>query len=84
MPPKIDQLNFNDEMIYNRLPKNFFAKEDEEVKDSNQVISTITQMRKDFIGYINENNIHEKLEEIQSIIEPEKFIQKHFGDEDPT
>lgn len=33
---------------------------------------------------MNENNIQEKLEEISNIISPEKFIQKHFGEEDPN
>lgn len=36
------------------------------------------------MGYISENNIQKKLDEISNIIEPEKFIQKHFGEEDPS
>jgi hypothetical protein len=37
-------------------------------------------MRQDFLGYLSENNIQEKLDEISSILEPEKFIQKHLGE----
>eukprot|EP00347_Sterkiella_histriomuscorum_P021712 403333026 len=77
--------NMTDDQIYNRLPKKYFVEEIEEVKDSKQVLQSIQQMRKEFQGYINDSNIQQKLEEIQSIIEPEKFMQKHFGDfNDPT
>jgi hypothetical protein len=34
-------MQFNDEMIYNRLPQNFFMKE-EEHKDLDMVLSNIT------------------------------------------
>ena len=61
-------------MIYNRLPKNFFVKEDEEHKDLNGVLTSIKQMRQDFLGYLTENNIQEKLDEISNIIQPDKFI----------
>lgn len=33
------------------------------------------------MGYVSENNIHEKLDEISNIIQPELFIQKHFGED---
>jgi hypothetical protein len=40
-------------------------------------------MREGFIEYMSESNLQNKLEEIQSIISPEQFIKKHFGDENP-
>ncbi|CDW76668.1 UNKNOWN [Stylonychia lemnae] len=82
-PPKFPT-QLDDNVIYNRLPKNFFVQEEEDAKDMNQVLSSIQQMREDFMGYISENNIQKKLDEISNIIEPEKFIQKHFGEEDPS
>lgn len=33
---------------------------------------------------INESHFQEKLDEISHILSPEKFLQKHFGNEDPS
>lgn len=54
-------------------------KEDEEHKDLDVVLSSIKQMRQDFLGYMNDNNIQEKLEEISNIMQPDKFIQRQLG-----
>jgi poly(A) polymerase Pap1 len=52
--PPLDRIN--EDVIYNRLPKNFFVQE-EETKDLESVLSSIKQMRQDFIGYVSESNI---------------------------
>lgn len=63
------------------MPQGYFAKKDEETKDLDSVLSSIKQMRQDFFGYVHENNINEKLDEISNILQPELFINKHFGQE---
>ncbi len=51
-------------MIINRLPKNFFLKEEEEQKNIDTLAQNIKQMREGFMEYMNESNLEEKLNEI--------------------
>lgn len=37
--------NLSDEEVFNRLPKKYFAKEQEEAKTAGQVLKTINEMR---------------------------------------
>lgn len=85
-PPKQaddEPVQYNDDMIYNRLPQNFFL-QDQEYKDLDVVIANIKNMRQDFMQSMNDNHFQEKLDEISNIISPEKFVKKHFGVDDPA
>lgn len=55
--PQAVQVSYNDDVIYNRLPKNFFVQEAEEQFDLGQVMASIKQMRHDFVGYMNESKV---------------------------
>jgi len=70
LQPAIQTANnaYNDEAIYNRLPKNFFVQEAEEQFDLGEVMASIKKMRADFVGYMNESKVQDKLEEINDMI----------------
>lgn len=46
-----------DDLIFNRLPKNFFVQEAEEQLDLDEVMESIKRMRADFVGYMNESKV---------------------------
>ena len=47
------------------------------------VISNIQSMREQMLTYVKQDQMDKKIEKIQNIIEPEKFIEKHFEQSDP-
>ena len=73
----------NQQVVYNRLPKNYFVQDAEEQMDLDMAMSDIKRMREGFVTYVNEQNAGEQVTEITDILNPQKFIERHFGDEDP-
>ena len=51
--------------------------------DLDMAMNEIRQMREGFVAYVNEQNSNEQVAEITDILNPQKFIERHFGDEDP-
>ena len=47
------------------------------------VMSNINNMREQMLTYVQQDKMDKKIEKIQDIIEPEKFIEKHFENSDP-
>ena len=70
-------------MVYNRLPKNYFIQDAEEQMDLDMAMNDIKKMREGFVTYVNEQNQNEQVTEITDILNPQKFIERHFGEEDP-
>ena len=54
---KPEELQFTEDVIYNRLPKNFFVQEAEEQFDLGEVMANIKKMRAEFVGYMNESKV---------------------------
>ena len=73
----------NQQVVYNRLPQNYFMQDAEEQMDLDMAMSDIKRMREGFVTYVNEQNAGEQVAEITDILDPQKFIERHFGDEDP-
>lgn len=82
-PPQqepVEQEAYTDNVVYNRLPKNFFVQEAEEQFDLTEVMRSIQHMRNEFQGYISETKVQEKLDYISDMIlqPPEQFIDRHM------
>lgn len=54
--------------------------------DIDIAINDIKQLRQGFISYVNDQGepaAEEDLEQIDDFLDPSKFIERHFGEENP-
>lgn len=53
--------------------------------DIDIAINDIKQLRQGFISYVNDQGVpaEEDLEQIDDFLDPSKFIERHFGEENP-
>lgn len=67
--------------LLNKLPQNYFMnQEDDDSDNMEEVIGTIQNMRNEMLNYANENHLDMgDIPDIANIIEPHKFIAKHYG-----
>lgn len=72
----------NEQVIFNRLPQNYFIQEDEP-DDVMMAQSQLQHMREGFINYVQHfKEADESTEDhMQDMLDPTRFIQRHFGDE---
>ena len=74
-----------EQVVYSRLPKNYFMSEAEEQMDIDIAINDIKQLRQGFISYVNDQEVpdEEDINQIDDFLDPTKFMEKHFGAENP-
>ena len=74
-----------EQVVYSRLPKNYFMSEAEEQMDIDIAINDIKQLRQGFISYVNDQEVpdEEDINQIDDFLDPSKFMEKHFGAENP-
>jgi len=53
---KPDQTKLKEQVVYNRLPKDYFMADAEDQMDIDIAVNDIKQMRNGFISYVNENH----------------------------
>lgn len=70
--------------LLHRLPNNYFVQDDDE-EDIGTVMNNIQNMRHQMLDYVQETQMDDQLQrevaDIADIIEPEKFIKKHYPKE---
>lgn len=52
--------------------------QDDDEEDMEVVMNNIQNMREQMLSYVKQDQMDKKIEKIQNIIEPQKFIEKHF------
>ena len=69
----------NDQIIFSRLPKDYFMQSSEQL-DLDAAVADIKKMREGFVSYMRDSHLSEELQNINDILQPSAFIARHFAE----